>query len=281
MENTLLSNEASIRLIFFLSIFLLMACWELLAPRRNQDFPRRIRWPSNIGLVAFNTLLLRIVMPISAIGLAQITQSQSWGLLHQLPLPAWLALLLGIILLDLAIYLQHVMFHALPGLWRLHRMHHADLEFDVTTGSRFHPLEIILSMQIKLMVIAALGPSAVAVLIFEITLNAMAMFNHANVKLPLAMDKILRNLLVTPDMHRVHHSILPQEANSNFGFNLSLWDHCLGTYRAQPEKGHEGMTIGIDQFRSTRDLGLDRMLVQPFRDVSGRYSINRPVNHDH
>ncbi|MBV1931273.1 MAG: sterol desaturase family protein [Porticoccaceae bacterium] len=256
-----------------------MACWELLAPRRNQNIPRRVRWPNNIGLVAFNTLLLRVVMPMSAVGLAQAAQSQDWGLLHHLPLPTWLALLLGIIVLDLAIYLQHIMFHAVPGLWRLHRMHHADLEFDVTTGSRFHPLEIILSMLIKLLVIAALGPSAVAVLIFEIILNAVALFNHANAKLPLIIDRALRKLIVTPDMHRVHHSISPHEANSNFGFNLSLWDRYLGTYRAQPENGHDGMTIGIDQFRSTRDLGLDRMLIQPFKDSSGNYSINRPINH--
>jgi sterol desaturase/sphingolipid hydroxylase (fatty acid hydroxylase superfamily) len=273
----LLDNEPTVRLAFFLGIFLLMASWELLAPRRHQGIPRRIRWPNNIGIVVFNTVLLRILTPISAVGLAQFAQSQSWGLLHYLSLPPWLSFLLAIIILDLAIYLQHVMFHAVPCLWRLHRMHHADLEFDVTTGSRFHPVEILLSMAIKLLIIAALGPLAVAVLVFEVILNALAMFNHANVRLPLAIDGILRKMIVTPDMHRVHHSVLPHEANSNFGFNLSLWDRYLGTYRAQPEKGHDGMTIGIDQFRSTRDLGLDRMLIQPFKDSSGNYSINRAI----
>ncbi len=268
-------NEPAIRLAFFLCVFLLMAGWELLAPRRHQDIPRGIRWPNNIGIVVFNTFLLRILTPISAVGLAQFAESQNWGLLHYLSLPPWLGFLLAIIILDLAVYLQHIMFHAVPSLWRLHRMHHADLEFDVTTGSRFHPVEIILSMALKLLIIAALGPLAVAVLVFEVILNALAMFNHANVKLPLAIDEVLRKIIVTPDMHRVHHSVLPHETNSNFGFNLSLWDRCLGTYCAQPEKGHEQMIIGIDQFRSKRDLGLDSMLIQPFKAPDSKYSINR------
>ncbi len=270
-----INNEPGIRLAFFLAIFVLMASWELLAPRRHQGIPRRIRWPNNLGVVAFNTLLLRVLMPVSAVGLAQLSQLQGWGLLQQVSLPTWLEVVLAIIILDLAIYLQHVLFHAVPGLWRLHRMHHADLELDVTSGSRFHPLEIILSMLIKLMVIAALGPAAVAVLMFELILNTLAMFNHANVKLPLALDSILRRLIVTPDMHRVHHSVLTHETNSNFGFNLSLWDRYLGTYRAQPEAGHEGMTIGIDQFRQARDLGLDRMLIQPFRKSRGQDSAEK------
>lgn len=177
--------------------------------------------------------------------------------------------------LDLAIYLQHVMFHAVPGLWRLHRMHHADLEFDVTTGLRFHPVEILLSMGIKLAVVLALGPPAVAVLVFEVLLNATAMFNHSNIRIPSAIDRVLRLFVVTPDMHRVHHSIHPSETNSNFGFNLPWWDRLLGTYRPQPTDGHEAMTIGIEQFRTRRDLWLDRMLIQPVRGPASGYPINR------
>ena len=167
------------------------------------------------------------------------------------------------------------MFHAVPALWRLHRMHHADLEFDTTTGLRFHPIEIALSMAIKLGVVAALGPPAVAVLVFEVLLNATALFNHANVRLAPRLDRVLRWIVVTPDMHRVHHSIIPAETNSNFGFNLPWWDRLLGTYRAQPAAGHEGMTIGIEQFRKRRDLWLDRMLIQPLLGSSRRYPINR------
>jgi sterol desaturase/sphingolipid hydroxylase (fatty acid hydroxylase superfamily) len=177
--------------------------------------------------------------------------------------------------LDLAIYLQHVMFHAIPALWRLHRMHHADLEFDVSTGLRFHPLEILLSMGIKLAVVAALGPPAVAVLVFEVLLNVTSMFNHSNIALPPRVDRILRLIVVTPDMHRVHHSIHPDETNSNFGFNLPWWDRLLGTYRPQPRDGHESMTIGVEQFRTRGDLRLDRMLIQPFRGPASDYPIGR------
>ncbi|MDN3721932.1 sterol desaturase family protein [Roseibium salinum] len=177
--------------------------------------------------------------------------------------------------LDLAIYLQHVMFHAVPALWRLHRMHHADLEFDVTTGLRFHPVEILLSMGIKLGVVMALGPPAVAVLVFEVLLNGTSMFNHSNVRIPAAIDRVLRLFVVTPDMHRVHHSIHPNETNSNFGFNLPWWDRLLGTYRPQPREGHETMTIGIEEFRTRRDLWLDRMLVQPLVGRANHYPINR------
>jgi sterol desaturase/sphingolipid hydroxylase (fatty acid hydroxylase superfamily) len=179
----------------------------------------------------------------------------------------------SVIVLDLAIYLQHVLFHAVPALWRLHRMHHADLEFDVTTGLRFHPIEILLSMMIKLAVVAALGTPAVAVLIFEVLLNATSMFSHSNVRIPLGLDRVLRWFVVTPDMHRVHHSILSRETNSNFGFNVPWWDRLFGTYRPQPAAGHETMTIGIEQFRDPRELGLDRMLLQPFRGDAGRYPL--------
>ena len=273
MAGILSSYEPLIRLIVFAGVFALMAAWEIFAPRRHQQIGRSRRWPSNIGVVALDTLLVRLLFPITAIGVALLAEARGWGLFAALDLPEWMAIVLGIVLLDLAIYLQHVLFHAVPALWRLHRMHHADLELDVTTGSRFHPIEILLSMGIKLGVVAALGVPAVAVLIFEVLLNATSMFNHANVRMPASVDRILRRFVVTPDMHRVHHSILTRETNSNFGFNLPWWDRLFGTYRAQPKDGHEGMVIGIEQFRDPRELRLDRMLVQPFHDQVGRYPI--------
>ena len=275
MASDLLALEPTIRLGFFFGVFSLMAAWELLAPRRALTLPRHFRWPGNIGIVFLNTLVLRLLMPVTTVGLALKAESAHWGLLHITQLPSWLSVVIAVIVLDLAIYLQHVMFHAVPLFWRLHRMHHADQGFDVTTGSRFHSLEIILSMVIKLLLIAALGPPAVAVLIFEVLLNAMAMFNHANIRLPLAVDRWLRSIIVTPDMHRVHHSVHVDEANSNFGFNLSLWDRCLGTYRAQPRDGHQDMVIGIHAFRSPRDQRLDQMLIQPLKNNDGDYPINR------
>ncbi|HIN90984.1 MAG TPA: sterol desaturase family protein [Porticoccaceae bacterium] len=252
-----------------------MVVWEVAMPRRARALTRRVRWPSNLGIVAFNTVLLRLVVPTTAVGLALLSQEQSWGLFNNLAIPFWLSIGLSVLLLDLAIYLQHVMFHAVPALWRLHRMHHADLDFDVTTGARFHPIEIVLSMGIKLAVIVVLGAPAIAVLIFEVALNATSMFNHGNVRIAPRVDGLLRLLVVTPDMHRVHHSVLPDETNSNFGFNLPWWDRLLGTYRAQPVAGHDGMTIGIEQFRTSRDQWLDRMLVQPFHGTVGEYPINR------
>jgi sterol desaturase/sphingolipid hydroxylase (fatty acid hydroxylase superfamily) len=265
MSETILVQEPMLRIGVFLAVLLAMAVWEVAAPRRRQEIPRVIRWTNNLALVVVDTLILRLSFPILAVGLALIAEERGWGLFNALEVPLWLAVLLSILLLDLAIYLQHVLFHAVPALWRLHRMHHADLEFDVTTGLRFHPVEILLSMAIKLAVVAALGAPAVAVLIFEVLLNATAMFNHANIRLPAGVDRVLRWIVVTPDMHRVHHSVIPVETNSNFGFNLPWWDRLLGTYRAQPKAGHEGMTIGIEQFRTPRDLWLDRMLIQPLR----------------
>jgi sterol desaturase/sphingolipid hydroxylase (fatty acid hydroxylase superfamily) len=252
-----------------------MAAWEHLAPRRRQEVPRLVRWPNNLGIVVVDTLLVRLIFPTAAVGLALVAEAQGWGLFNALAAPWWVAVIGSLIVLDLAIYLQHVLFHAVPALWRLHRVHHADLEFDVTTGLRFHPVEILLSMGIKLAVVVALGPPAVAVLIFEVVLNATSMFNHGNVRLPAHVDRVLRWVVVTPDMHRVHHSVRPDETNSNFGFNLPWWDRLLGTYRAQPADGHEGMTIGIEQFRQARELWLDRMLIQPLRGPASGYPINR------
>lgn len=280
MTDLLLANEPVIRMAFFLGILLVMAIWEVAAPRRRQEIPRLIRWSNNLGLVVIDTLLVRLTFPIVAVGLAVIAETEGWGLFNVFDVPAWLAFIASVLALDLAIYLQHVMFHAVPALWRLHRTHHADLEFDVSTGLRFHPVEILLSMGIKLAVVVALGPPAVAVLVFEVLLNATAMFNHSNIRIPTAIDHILRLVVVTPDMHRVHHSIHPSETNSNFGFNLPWWDRLLGTYRPQPRDGHEAMTIGIEQFRTRRDLWLDRMLVQPLRGPASGYPINRERSED-
>ena len=271
----ILANEPLIRLSAFGGIFAVMAAWELLAPRRVQQIGRSTRWPSNIAIVVLDTALVRLVFPTTAVGVALLAEAKGWGLFYAIGLSAWAAMPLGIILLDLAIYLQHVLFHAVPALWRLHRMHHADLEFDVTTGARFHPIEILLSMGIKLGVIAALGTPAVAVLVFEVLLNATSMFNHSNVRMPAWLDGIIRWIVVTPDMHRVHHSIVARETNSNFGFNLPWWDRLFGTYRGQPAAGHQAMTIGIAQFRDPAEQRLDRMLTQPFREADERYSFGR------
>lgn len=274
MNDTLLAAEPLIRICFFLGILAGMAAWELVAPRRRHEIPRLLRWGSNLGIVALNTVLVRVAFPLLAVGLAALAEQRGWGMLNTVELPLLLSIGVAVLALDLVVYLQHVMFHAVPALWRLHRMHHADLEFDVTTGLRFHPVEIFLSMGVKLGVVAALGPPAVAVLAFEVLLNATAMFNHGNVRLPRWLDRALRWLVVTPDMHRVHHSIRSEETNSNFGFNLPWWDRLLGTYRDQPRDGHEGMTIGIELFRTRRDLRLDQLLVQPLRGPAGGYPIN-------
>ena len=274
MVEAILANELGVRLGFFLAVFSIMALWELPMPRRKCEVSRWGRWPSNLGIVAFDAVLVRVFIPTTAVTMALIAEEGGWGLFNQLALPGWAAVLLSVIVLDLVIYLQHVMFHTVPMLWRLHRVHHADLGFDVTTGVRFHPVEILLSMGIKLAAVAVLGVPGIAVLIFEVLLNATSMFNHGNVRLPSNLDRVVRWIVVTPDMHRVHHSIIPREANSNFGFNLPWWDRLLGTYRAQPADGHEGMVIGIDQFRTRRDLWLDWMLFQPFRGKVGDYPIN-------
>jgi sterol desaturase/sphingolipid hydroxylase (fatty acid hydroxylase superfamily) len=271
-----MSNEPLIRLLAFAGILAAMAVWEVLAPRREQRIGRGTRWPGNLGVVALDTLLVRLAFPMTAVGLALLAEARGWGFFNAFNVPGWAAIALAVILLDLTIYLQHVLFHAVPALWRLHRMHHADLEFDVTTGSRFHPLEILLSMIVKLGVVAALGAPAIAVLIFEVLLNATSMFNHGNVRIPERLDRVLRWMVVTPDMHRVHHSIESRETNSNFGFNLPWWDRLFGTYRDQPAAGHETMTIGIEQFRDPAELRLDRMLLQPLRDGSGPY----PLGHE-
>ena len=276
MASSVPGHEPVIRLTVFVAVFAAMALWELAAPRRAQAVPRRERWPANVAVVVLDTLLLRLFFPTAAVGLAVVGEARGFGLLHALALPSWLAVVVSVLLLDLAIYLQHVLFHAVPALWRLHRMHHADLEFDVTTGSRFHPLEILLSMVVKLGVVAALRPPAVAVLVFEVLLNATSMFNHGNVMLPADVDRRLRWLVVTPDMHRVHHSVEDDETNSNFGFNLPWWDRLFGTYRAQPRAGHDAIVIGIHGHTDPREVArLDGMLLMPFKGGGDGYAINR------
>lgn len=270
MGTDVLASEPVLRVGVFVLVFAAMAVWELLAPRRAQQTHRTSRWPSNIGIVVLNTALVRVAYPVTAVVLAGRLTSGASGALHGLPVPPWLAVVLALVVLDLAIYLQHRLFHAVPMLWRLHRMHHADTEFDLTNGLRFHPFEIMLSMLFKFAVIAAIGAPPVAVLVFEIVLNATSIFNHANVRMPLWLDRLLRWIVVTPDMHRVHHSVLVRETNSNFGFNLPWWDRWLGTYRAQPQEGHLGMQIGLAEFRDRRWLRLDRMLRQPWVDEKAR-----------
>ncbi|MGH7948162.1 MAG: sterol desaturase family protein, partial [Candidatus Binataceae bacterium] len=241
-----LPGEIGIRLLVFVAVFVAMAIWEVAAPRRERTVGRAARWPANLGVTVVNSVIIRIVIPVSAVGVALAVERHHFSLLNQVALPYALSVATGVMLLDLAIYLQHVMFHAIPVLWRVHRMHHADIDLDVTSGARFHPIEIVLSMIVKLAVVSALGPPAVAVLMFEVLLNATSMFNHGNVRIPDGADRVLRFLVVTPDMHRVHHSVAVRETNSNFGFNLPWWDRCFGTYRAQPAAGQLGMTIGID-----------------------------------
>lgn len=258
-----MSWELEIRLGVFAAMFLAIALWEAVAARRQREYTRRRRWPHNLGLLLIDVIVLRLTLPGAAIAVALAGEAHGWGLVRYLELPAGLAFIVAVVLLDLAIYFQHVVFHAVPALWRLHRVHHSDLDFDVTTATRFHPVEIVISMLIKAAAVAAIGASAEAVLVFEVLLNATAMFNHANAGLPGRVEGIVRAVLVTPDMHRIHHSIDHDESNSNFGFNLSWWDRLFGTYRAAPSMSHETMTLGVDAFREPRDLRLDRLLAQP------------------
>ncbi|RFC37752.1 MAG: Sterol desaturase/sphingolipid hydroxylase, fatty acid hydroxylase superfamily [Candidatus Nitrotoga sp. SPKER] len=276
MNTFMLQHEFAIRLACFLFMFCSMSLWELAAPRRRLTVSKLLRWANNLALVALNSVLVRALFPAAAVGVAAFTTQQGWGLLNYFILPSWVVVLVSIVLLDLVIYLQHVMFHAVPLLWRLHRVHHADLDIDVTTGIRFHPIEIILSMHIKAVVILVLGPPVLAVVIFEVLLNATSLFNHGNVRMPPTLDRVLRLLLVTPDMHRVHHSVEEDETNSNFAFNLSVWDRLFGTYRDRPRAKHKDMIIGISTFRETnRCVWLPGILMLPFIGKVMNYDINR------
>ena len=283
-EQFVLSHEPAIRLGFFVGIFTLVALWEVLSPRRALTLSRALRWSSNLGLVVLNTVLLRLLFPAAAVGVAAFCAANGWGLLNHFAVPFWLAVPLAVIAMDFVIWLQHVMVHAVPLLWRLHQVHHADLDYDLTTGARFHPIEIALSMLIKVATITVLGPSVLAVVIFEIMLNATALFNHGNIRLPATLDGVLRLMLVTPDMHRVHHSVEDDECNANFGFSLTWWDRLFGTYRAQARAPQESMRIGIHGHTDPREVArLGGMLLMPLkmppRLMPDRVNLNKQVKH--
>nr|WP_319554287.1 sterol desaturase family protein [uncultured Vibrio sp.] len=265
MTETAFNDPSWIRLSCFVGVLLLCTLWENALPRKILTVSRIFRWINNLSLVALNSVIVALVMPIAAFQAAIIATENQWGLFQVLSLPIWLNVLLSIILLDFIIYVQHVIFHRIPVLWKLHRMHHADLDIDVTTGARFHPIEILISMVIKIGAVFMLGVSPIAIVMFEIILNASAMFNHSNAKLALPVDAWLRKAIVTPDMHRVHHSVIPRETHSNFGFFLSVWDRMFSTYRAQPELGHEHVVIGLPDIRDKQEQRLDKLLTQPFR----------------
>ena len=270
-----MSTEITIRLGFFLGIFVLVAVCEILAPRRVLSTSKASRWFANLVIIGLNPLSVRLIFSVLPAAMALLATERQWGLLNNVALPYWLEVAMGVIAMDFAIYLQHVLHHAVPSLWRLHMVHHADLDYDLTTGLRFHPIEIVISMGIKLMTVAVLGPSALAVLIFEVALNATAMFNHSNIHIPIAVDRVLRRFVVTPDMHRVHHSVIIRETNSNYGFCLPWWDRLLGTYKDQPAMGHTDMVIGLSQFRNPQKLSLLHLLILPFVGDPGRVPINR------
>jgi sterol desaturase/sphingolipid hydroxylase (fatty acid hydroxylase superfamily) len=270
-----MSGEAKMRLGFFFGIFALIAIFEVLAPRRSVTSPKAGRWFTNLAMVALNPLSVRLVFPVIPIGIAVIARERHWGLLNNVDSPYWLKVAFAVVVLDFEIYLQHVLHHAIPILWRVHMVHHADLDINLTTGLRFHPIEIVVSLGIKLVTVAALGPPVLGVLIFEIALSSTSMFNHSNIHVPEGIDRILRLLIVTPDMHRFHHSVIIRETNSNYGFNLPWWDRMLGTYKNQPERGHNGMTIGLSQFQDPKHLTLPRLLILPFVGDPGGVLINR------
>lgn len=271
----IIENEMAIRLGFFIGIFVSMALWELGAPRRALSTSKAIRWFTNIGIVVLNTLVVRLLFSAAAVGTAVTASEKAWGLFNQVSLDPGFEGLLAIIALDFIIYLQHVLFHAVPLLWRLHMVHHADLDLDVTSGARFHPIEIILSMGIKLAAVVLIGASPQAVVIFEVLLNGTSMFNHSNVRIPKGLDALLRWIVVTPDMHLIHHSVIREETNRNFGFNLPWWDRLLGTYLPAPQKGYLGMTIGLEQYRDPENLSLAKILVLPFSGNTGDYAFRK------
>jgi sterol desaturase/sphingolipid hydroxylase (fatty acid hydroxylase superfamily) len=265
-ETFLLDHESAIRFGFFLGTFALMALWEVLAPLRVAGASKAIRWPNHVMLAAMNVVLIRVLFPLAAVAIAVYAGERGIGLFNLIPIPYLLAFVVSLLALDLAIYLFHLLFHAVPALWRVHRVHHADLDIDVSTGVRFHPVQMMLSVIIKSIVILLLGPPVLSVLTFEVLSHAITLFNHGNVKIPASLDRVLRWFVVTPDMHRIHHSIHIAETDSNFGFVLPWWDRMFGTYRAQPAAGQVRMVVGIESFRRDRDLWLDRLVLNPVVD---------------
>jgi len=272
----MLEHETLIRLSFFAGLFVAFAAWEAYSPRRRRSLSVAIRWVSNLGMGAMNALIPPLIVPVAAVGVAIAAREHGVGLFNQYAAPYWLAFVASVVILDFAIYLQHVMFHAVPVLWRLHRVHHSDVDLDVSSGVRFHLIEILISLGIKSAVVLAIGPPAAAVFVFEILLNGTSMFNHANLRLPAGVDRLLRLIVVTPDMHRVHHSVVPREMNTNFGFNLPWWDRLCGTYTPQPAAGHEGMQIGLDRYRDAHAQRLDQLLVQPIQSLKATQPMLQP-----
>jgi len=268
MNMFIIDHEIFIRLGSFFGVFSLLVFWESIAPRRVLTQSKSIRWSGNLSITFLNSLLVRVVFPMTATGVALFSAKSRLGVFNNVTLPHWMAGLVALVALDLAIYTQHLLFHKIPLFWRLHRMHHTDLDIDVTTGARFHPVEIMLSIGIKMSVVVILGTPAWSILAFEVLLNATSMFNHSNILMDRNIDRILRTFLVTPDMHRVHHSVVTRETDSNFGFNLPWWDRLFGTYLAQPAAGHEAMTIGLANYRDPKWLTLPWMLAVPF---AGKY----------
>jgi sterol desaturase/sphingolipid hydroxylase (fatty acid hydroxylase superfamily) len=258
-----MTNDNILQILVYGLVFVLIAGWEVLAPRRKLSVRKGFRWRTNIAMGILNQLLLRVLFPVLLVGFAAMTQARGWGLLNAVSWPGAVAFLLGFLLLELTIYWQHRLFHKLPWLWRLHRVHHTDLDFDLTTAVRFHPVEILLSMLIKMAVVVLVGPPLLAVLLFELLLSLNALFSHGNITIPVTVDRVLRWLIVTPDMHRVHHSTEEVETNSNFSFNLSCWDRLFGSYRDQPTAGHQAMHIGQDEFIDEEKLGFGSLLRQP------------------
>ena len=277
MQDWLAIHEPEIRLGAFLSVLVAMMIWEVASPRRRPPLGRLGRWTANLSMVAINTGLSRVALPVLAVGAAEVASAQNWGLLNAWALPQWISVPIAVLALDCLIYGQHLLFHAFAPLWRFHMVHHSDPGFDTTTGVRFHPIEFFLSLAIKMAAVLALGAPPEAVILFEVLLNGTSLFNHGNVRLPGGLDRVLRRFVVTPDMHRVHHSIHKAETNSNFGFNFSWWDRLFGTYRAEPGAGHGEMTIGLEQFREASRLSVRRLLLMPFVDETGGYPIVRKV----
>jgi sterol desaturase/sphingolipid hydroxylase (fatty acid hydroxylase superfamily) len=275
MVDWILENEVTVRLSAFLGVLAVMVLWELVAERKERSQARPARWLANLGISVIDSFVARLVLPVAAVGVAYIVAERGWGLLNYFELPQVATFVVSMLVLDLSIYFQHVMFHAVPALWRLHMVHHTDQDLDATSGIRFHPVEIILSLLIKFAVIAAIGTPPFAVLVFEVVLNATSIFNHGNVRLPLGLDRLLRLIVVTPDMHRVHHSVEIDESNSNFGFNLPWWDRLFGTYRAQPKLGHEGMVLGVEHLQRAKPIGLLELLGLPLTKRTGRYPIGQ------
>jgi sterol desaturase/sphingolipid hydroxylase (fatty acid hydroxylase superfamily) len=270
-----MTRDVLIRLTAFFSVLTVMSLWELFAPRRRFTTAKAKRWVTNLSIVVLGAVTIRLLFGAGAVGGALMAADRGWGLLNQIHWPMWVEVLIAVVLLDLVLYFQHVMFHAVPLFWRFHMMHHADLDCDVTTGLRFHPIEVAFSMVIKLATVAFLGPSLTAVVMFEVLLNATSMFNHSNIRMSPSVDGTLRWLVVTPDMHRIHHSMVPRETNTNFGFNLPWWDRLLGTYRAQPDAGHDNMALGLEQYRDPARLTLTKLLVLPFVGTPGDYPLSR------